>query len=1489
MKSFKTVKKGSICCLIFAVLFVCAAVVRIGGGEKTAAYAQETDVRSGLSAEVMSGETELAAEEVSEEAESAEMKSAAETGLTTEEVSAETEFFTETMTSETASDKGEAASEQGDANETEAGSEERQEVQSAGEASAEIQGTEEDSGETQATEKAPEETQVTEEAPEETQATEKAPEETQVTEEVPEETQATEEVPEETQVTEEVSEETQVTEEMTDTQTDLSFLLDENWQDCMICRQGLRARLANPTVHRDDSMIFSFLDFPCYFKYVTGHGQDVGKKTLAAYCVYNTREAPEDELYKPDGRTAFSKEITYCLYNGCRYKGKTAYNSNYSTGSWKKDYYVTQIAIHLINYEQGRESSIEKYLNKSKDKEVYNLVKKMVKDAKADTSLTSSITNQTQEVTYTVTPASQAQWVKMADGNWRTKEDYSCSSNAKDQVISVIRSLGSDTPEGVTLVAADQNDPMSSFYLQATPAAYRRIGQSGQTVTINLQVTSEEYGGWWYEPADSSVKRQYITYLALEAEQIPKERKVTATADYLEQKASLTVYKEGEVLTDASVSEDGVQFQYAKTHLAGAGFELRAGEDIKNGAGEVIWKKDAVVAANLVTNAQGSVTVEGLCMGNYYLVEKTAPTGMIPDAAPHRVTLTPENDTAELTISSVTVENQRQKAEVKVEKTDSATKQPLSGAVFGIFAAEDIRAGSNGQRTLVPKDTLIATAMTNADGTALFKTDLPVGCSYYVKEIQAPYGYVRDESEQYSFSVLADSGKPLHAFTYTCTNTSCRAVILLQKKDKETKQAVPQGDAVLAGARYGLFAREEILHPDGHTGVLFQKDQQVAVLETDERGQAKAENLYLGSYYLKELSAPEGYVLDEAQYDVVLEWENDTTVVFQKTAVVEEQVKKQSFQLIKRSDKGEENPEALAGAGFTVWKLSDLEESSGESAVSDTIDEAVGKTEGNNTTKEIEGQGNAADLLDDKSTMGNSLGKKSEAEYSYDTAGILPIVIGPNGETELFTDENGYLCTIPLPYGTYLVRETTVPKNHKMVKDFLVTISEHSPDVPQPWCVLLDEAFMAKLKIIKKDRISGKEILIPGAEFRVKNLDTGTYVEQRTSYPEEKVHTSYVTNEQGYLVLPKELAPGRYQIEEITAPEGYVRNSEPVEFEISEDKPFLEDTVNGEIVVCQEIYNEPVKGNLKIQKVGEVLTGFDGAFQYEEKPLSGVTFELLAEEDILPPDGQSGQMDTENDAVLYKKGTVAAEVTTDENGLATVENLPLGIYRIREKQAPFSFITDTEGVVVKLSYQDQETPVVTAEQVYRNERQKIRIIVEKKDQETGSALSGAVFGLYAGADIRTAEGKLILQKGTRIGQTATREDGTGTFALDLPHGIYFVKEEAAPEGYVADSQEYLLDLSDCDGRTSVISQIIAVKNQKEEPEQTETESEAITETETETKQTETEPPELETEAESISPKAVETGDHTDVFGLLCLLFLSGEAFLVLLFLRRKLK
>ena len=259
---------------------------------------------------------------------------------------------------------------------------------------------------------------------------------------------------------------------------------------------------------------------------------------------------------------------------------------------------------------------------------------------------------------------------------------------------------------------------------------------------------------------------------------------------------------------------------------------------------------------------------------------------------------------------------------------------------------------------------------------------------------------------------------------------------------------------------------------------------------------------------------------------------------------------------------------------------------------------------------------------------------KVNVDGSYDFTSARPVVITADGKTEMFTDEKGYACSIPLPYGTYVVKETTSLHNFEPVDDFEVVVSEHKPNTPQVWRVLLDDEFKAKLKIVKKDDETKKTVLLPKTEFKVFDLTKNAYVEQVTTYPVTKVHKSYFTDKDGYLILPNSLRPGNYRIEEVTAPDGYTLNSNFVTVAVDTNTAFLVDPVSGDAIITVEYENHPVKGQLTIYKQGEMLTSYDGEFHYEMKGLDGAEFEVYAAEDIYTADHQ---VDENGNRLLYFK------------------------------------------------------------------------------------------------------------------------------------------------------------------------------------------------------------------------------------------------------------
>lgn len=404
---------------------------------------------------------------------------------------------------------------------------------------------------------------------------------------------------------------------------------------------------------------------------------------------------------------------------------------------------------------------------------------------------------------------------------------------------------------------------------------------------------------------------------------------------------------------------------------------------------------------------------------------------------------------------STTIENTRQKADVSVVKKDSDTENPLDGGKYTLYAGNDIK--NYAGQVIVTKGTALETVSTGEDGKASYSVDLPISNGYYVSETQAPYAYIRNSKDVYSFNfnVLPET-QAKASFSHTFVNDRTTAKIHIYKVDKESGKAAAQGDASLEGAVYGLYARNDIVHPDGATGVVFKAGDLVATLTTDKNGEAEVNNLYLGNYYVKEITPSEGYLLDEEEHDVVCDYEGDLVAEVSRSTTSAEQVIKQPFQLIKVSDNGDDTEAGLlAGAEFTAY-------------------------------------------------LKSSLPVKADGSYDFDKA--APVVIGENGATTITSDDKGHAVSIAIPYGTYVVVESKTPHNMKTIKPFEVKIKENHPTEPQTWRVFLDREFTAKLRVIKKDSDTKQTVLVPNAEFKIFNLDKNEYVKQYTTYPSKVEH-----------------------------------------------------------------------------------------------------------------------------------------------------------------------------------------------------------------------------------------------------------------------------------------------------------------------------------------------------------------------------------------------
>ena len=780
-----------------------------------------------------------------------------------------------------------------------------------------------------------------------------------------------------------------------------------------------------------------------------------------------------------------------------------------------------------------------------------------------------------------------------------------------------------------------------------------------------------------------------------------------------EQKGALTIYKEGEVLTGAAVTEDGVTFTYEKRKLKGAVYSVYAGADIKAADGTLIYKKGALVKDNLVTGDDGSVTLKDLYLGTYTVTETKAPDNYVCKGESKTVELVYAGQTVEVQTGSATFLNERQKAAVRVEKQDEETKNPLSGDIYGLYAAEDIKVDG---KTVVPKGTLIEKATTGADGKASYKAELPINYSYSIREIQAPELYLRNSEDTYTFTFKFTNDKEEKVnFSHIFTNKRVNATIDLVKEDSETGNSA-QGDAVFEGAIYGLYAREDINHPDGRSGVLYKKDEQgnrhviyakdtlVKTVITNKNGEAVIKDLPLGKYRVKETKAPSGFALNPDSQEVSFIYKDQNTPEIEEKLEFSNERQKVELSVEKQDA---ETGKALKGATFGLYNKEAI--SSGDKVIvkADTLLQEITSNE----------KGKAAFTLD-------------------------------------------------LPLGRYYVKELQAPAGYVSSDEILeFDATYQGQDVKTIKLKSVKKNQPTTVEVTKADITTGTEL--DGASMSVLDKD-GNVIDSWTSV-KDSPH------------VIKRLQVGKtYILREELAPYGYLRATD-VEFTISDTAEVQKVKMEDEVPVARLLVNKKGEFLDSVSLLDNAKGMIEHLFNYVTGNLTDVTFNVYAAEAIRAADGVS--------ADYYASDELVGSITTDGNGIAQMDNLPLGRYYIVEKETSHGYVLDNEPRYVDLTYRDQDTPLVTYSADWQNARQRVQVEVLKKEKDSDKVLSGAIFGLYAADDIVSSKGKVLLAKDTLIELKTTDEEGKIQFVADLPvDSRYYIKELAAPDGYVTDQE-----------------------------------------------------------------------------------------------------
>lgn len=877
--------------------------------------------------------------------------------------------------------------------------------------------------------------------------------------------------------------------------------------------------------------------------------------------------------------------------------------------------------------------------------------------------------------------------------------------------------------------------------------------------------------------------------------------------------------------------------------------------------------------------------------------------------------------------------NEPFKVKAQIMKVDEETRNPLSGAKFSVYTwSEELK-------TYVPykgtKDSMNGAekvVQLKEEGKGTYITPVWLYYStdnlgkFRIIEAKAPKGYFGDwkdktvtNSEEdknvYDFEISADASKNGKTMIVPnedeqkIGNQRVKGQIIFTKYDLEGQVSTAQGEASLSDAVYKLYAAEDIVHQDGTTGVLYKKDQEIKVsatanlkgvnvytcdpqgnteIKTASAATVRIDGLELGKYYIKEVQASKGYLIDPEKYVFDVAYVDEKTEMVSVHGNVNERVMKQSLNFYKyTADNNSDVLEPMVGAGFSVYLVSELEdgryqELSDEDLVQAVIDDLRNPVTLRYDTYEKYSPASVFADHNSEDVMSGRLVKKVsyEDKKTYEVSGLNEYLVA-----ELEADENGVVKVPALPYGRYIIIETTTPSGKTATRPFVMNVvcdekdqtvdgdGKGTPLQDKQLTVLIDRSIMSLVKIMKRDANSKQIVLKEGASYVIHDIEGAWFdyitnemtTAQKKEY-EKKYGDLVVQYSQGiyygtsvhpfttkivedgeetqnvYIETPLQLPSGTYELEEISAPEGYILQGHEgviakeysksgngtyyeaeeeghwkavpqgrVKFIVSNNESVYDTNIRSYVTTVRQD-NEPAIGKISIYVQGERLidakkgkSSEDYEFEYALCPVEGAKFEIRAGEDIYSQEGGA------NAVKLFSKGEVVVKLTTNEEGKTwtgqqdwegtdIAKGLPLGKYEIVQVEAGEGFYLSEENktpVEVEIRYAGEEIPVIYKSSEYQNPRQTVKIEVNKTDAETGDNLAGAVFGLYSKEEIKNYKGKVVVKADTLIAKAQTTSDKeNAVFAADVPFGAYYVKELKAPEGYVACSEIFEVDASD---------------------------------------------------------------------------------------------
>ncbi|WP_080334060.1 SpaA isopeptide-forming pilin-related protein [Bacillus tropicus] len=607
---------------------------------------------------------------------------------------------------------------------------------------------------------------------------------------------------------------------------------------------------------------------------------------------------------------------------------------------------------------------------------------------------------------------------------------------------------------------------------------------------------------------------------------------------------------------------------------------------------------------------------------------------------------------------------------------------------------------------------------------------------------------------------------------------------------------------------------ENIVLKDAKFDVIDKDNNVVATVTTNEKGIAEVKDLPFGDYFVKEISAPEGYIKVDTPVKVTIDNTNVMKIVMKNTKKVENG----QFKLLKKDS---ESGQLLPGAKFDVI---DKDGKVVETIVTDDKGEALSKQlpVGSYTLKEVEAPKGyelssssvSVDVEVNKVVTVDVVNKKIpekvtgqfeivkvDAEDKTKVLSDAEFEVYKDGKKveTLRTDKTGKVVSQKLEPGTYTLKETKAPQGYKLLKEEIEVVVEANKVVE----VQVENAKeLGSLQVTKKDAESGK--VLEGAEFRLKNENGQVVGETKT------------TNKDG-VVKFENLVPGKYTLEETKAPEGYKAVEVTVEVSVVANEVVKQEVMNEKLTGQFEIVKvdaedkakvlsdaefEVYKGGKKVEtlrtdKTGKVISQKlePGTYTLKEtKAPQG--YKLLKEEievvveankvvqvqvenakelgslQVIKKDAESGKvLEGAEFKLKNEAGQVVGETkTTNKDGVVKFENLVPGKYTLEETKAPEGYKAVEVTVEVNVVANEVVKQEVTNEKVTGQFE-----VVKVDANDKTKLLSGAEFEVY--------------KDGKKVAELKTDESGK-VMSPKLPLGEYTVKETKAPEGYKLSNKEW---------------------------------------------------------------------------------------------------